>query len=202
MNFDHVASIYDRMASVVFGSKWKCVQIAAARELNQVDQLLILGGGTGAILEQLVHPEITYVEMSGKMIDQARQRPTNATVKFVNADFLEWNSKQKFDAIYCPFFLDCFDESTLKEVLNKVLTLLNDPGQLHVIDFKNGNWFQGAINRVMVLFFRITVGLVSKRLLPIDHIIQNQGFDLVGSRDLMAGWVFKANYTLSGINGG
>ncbi len=195
MNFDRVAGFYDHLAKSVFGSQWYQVQTVAARELNQVDQLLILGGGTGVILEELDHPQITCVEMSAKMIDQAKQRPTNATVKFVNTDFLEWKSDQKFDAIYCPFFLDCFDQKTLDKVIGKMKTLLSSNGDLHVVDFQRGSFLQQLVIWNMITFFKVTSGLKTNSLLNIPGELKKRRFKERLIRLFMKKWIFYRKYT-------
>ncbi|MEQ8469971.1 MAG: class I SAM-dependent methyltransferase [Marinoscillum sp.] len=199
MNFDRVAGVYDRLAMCVFGKEWSKVQSVAATELNRVKKLLILGGGTGAILEELGHPEITYVEMSGRMIDQAKQRPTKSAVRFVNTDFLQWKSDQQFDAIYCPFFLDCFNEEMLLQVLQKISEQLKDNGILHVVDFQKGNWIQKTLVQMMLLFFKIASGLSANQLLDLRQKIVTSGYDEMKSKELQSGWVFYSHFCFSSI---
>lgn len=195
MNFDRVAGFYDHLAKSVFGSQWYQVQTVAARELNQVDQLLILGGGTGVILEELDHPHITCVEMSAKMIHQAEKRSTRSEVSFVNTDFLEWNSEQKFDAIYCPFFLDCFDQKTLNKVIGKLKMLLSSNGELHVVDFQRGNILQQFVTWNMIIFFKVTSGLKTNSLLNIDEALKKGGFREGFVKLFLKKWMFYRKYT-------
>ncbi|MEQ9304157.1 MAG: class I SAM-dependent methyltransferase [Marinoscillum sp.] len=195
MNFDRVALIYDRLARLVFGPQWHQVQATAATDLNTVKHLLIIGGGTGAILEQLDHPEITYVELSGRMIDRTKQRSTKAAMKFMNIDFLQWKSDQKYDAIYCPFFLDCFNEEQLPQVVQKLSEYLTDTGRLYVVDFQRGNWGQRVSVRVMLRFFRITSGLSANQLLDLRQVIVANGFEEKKSSCLLSGWVFYSIFS-------
>ena len=67
-DFNLVAPIYDRLASIVFGKRWKSVQRFPAADLNNRQKIMILGGGSGAILESLDAADVIYVELSGQMI--------------------------------------------------------------------------------------------------------------------------------------
>ena len=178
MRVDNIAIWYDAMARFVFGKSWKRIQSVAISELNAHQQVLILGGGSGAILEQLNTPKITYLELSKKMISQAQVRPIKGTIDWVHADFLSWQTVQKFDAIYCPFFLDVFPESELNAVIEKVKKSMKSGARLYVLDFQRGNGFQRVLTELMVLFFRIFSGLKANRLLNIHSILEQGGFRL------------------------
>lgn len=197
MNFDRVAGIYDSLARIVFGCKWETIQTLAAPALNEKESILILGGGTGAILEELTCESVTYVELSSKMLEQAKRRSSKSNVTFYQADFLEWNTDLQFDAVYCPFFLDCFDQKRLDQVVSKIKGLLTPEGELHVLDFQKGNWYQQVITSMMILFFRATVNLKARSLLRIPTVISSSGFGELRSETLMSGWVFYKMFKTS-----
>ncbi|WP_421873899.1 class I SAM-dependent methyltransferase [Marinoscillum sp.] len=197
MNFDRVAGIYDSLARIVFGCKWETIQTLAAPALNEKESILILGGGTGAVLEELMCESVMYVELSSKMLEKARRRSSKSNVTFYQADFLEWNADLQFDAVYCPFFLDCFDEKRLDQVVTKIKGMLTPEGELQVLDFQRGNWSQRMITQLMLYFFRMASALQAKKLLDISKFVQNSGFIKRDETTMISGWVFYARYNLN-----
>lgn len=160
--------------------------------------MLIVGGGSGKILEQLSqNQQVTYVEISKRMLRLAQHRKCEAQVSFVCADYLNWESQQKFDAVLFPFFLDLFEETSIRLVLKKVWAQLSPAGTLHVLDFQKKDWFHLLILKVMYLFFRIFIDLEAKKLPHIDQAVQKLGFLPIGSRSfyrkLISYRIYKKN---------
>lgn len=194
MNFDHVAGYYDRLARWVFGGEWLHTQLLPLQALSEANKLLIIGGGTGSILEYLPEIEVTYVELSEKMLSKARKRSTNAQVFFVQQDFRNWMGTESFDAIYCPFVLDCFTVEELKEILRKISAVLATGGQLHVLDFHRGNGLQNVLIKGMIVFFKVFSGLQINQLAAIDATIRGSGFDCTSSKGALHKRVFYNRY--------
>ena len=196
-DFNLVAPIYDRLASIVFGKRWKCVQRFPAADLNNRQNIMILGGGSGAILESLDAADVIYVELSGQMIVKAQERNTKSTINWINMDFLNWQTEQQFDAVYCPFFLDVFPEDELSLVIKRIKSCMTSDARLHVLDFQRGNWFQRVLTELMVLFFRIFSGLKAKRLLNIHSILEQNGFTIEKEELYYGRWIFYRVFKLS-----
>lgn len=174
--FDRVAGIYDSLARLVFGSTILASQVEFQNEIKASDRVLILGGGTGKLLEHLLECEsIDFVEKSSKMIAKANDCKSIQPINFIECDFLAFESNQAYDVIICPFFLDCFDLKLLEIVLAKIKSFLAPNGKLMVADFdihKTNRW----LSKAMHLFFRFTVLLGTEKLLPIRDVITSNGF--------------------------
>ena len=88
-------------------------------EVNEGDKVLIVGGGTGRILE---HPSLSkagridFVELSERMINKAMEKGRRLNnLHFIQGDFLEHTGQ--YNLIVANFFLDCFDERNLKRAV-------------------------------------------------------------------------------------
>ncbi|GAB4248716.1 MAG: class I SAM-dependent methyltransferase [Ekhidna sp.] len=192
-NFDSVANFYDRLSSIVFGEEIAKSTQCFLDRIKGNSVVLILGGGTGSLLQHL--PECThidYVEKSGKMIELAKKR-SSQNVNFIHADFLDFETTDKYDFIVCPFFLDCFNESDLRIVLDKISELLCSRGSLLIQDFDVSRTSK-LLSFCMHFFFRITTALDSRKLLPIRDIIVSSGFRELEIRALKKG-IFSAIYS-------
>ena len=174
-NFNFIAPFYDSIAKIVFGQSIKRATHHFLTDIGRNDRVLVIGGGTGRLLSEL--PEtgsITYLEKSSKMLSLAKARKASQTINFVNADFFDFNSSQTFDAVICPFFLDCFSQVHLVEVLSNIHEILRKDGQLIVTDFQQGK--SPVLMKLMHLFFRVVSSLNAKRLEDIHHFVLKSGF--------------------------
>jgi len=181
-NFNFIAPFYDRLAKLVFGKVLIDAQRIHISKIVDGDEVLIVGGGTGEILEHLPLCEsIDYVEKSQRMIRRAEKRQVNRSVHFIHGDFFEFEPGKTYDVIICPFFLDCFGEENLKRAILKCGRLLADGGSLVVIDFdenSSGSWFV----KVMHFLFRLTANLESRNLKNLHAQVLFSGFQLIDEK--------------------
>src|ERR1700710_2430121 len=78
-NYDKLAWIYDPLSRLVYFKAQVNAQISLLPFIPADSKILIVGGGTGWILESIakVHPtglSITYVEISKKMVELAQKK--------------------------------------------------------------------------------------------------------------------------------
>lgn len=190
-----MASVYDRLASLVFGKQWRKIQMAPAFRVQDKQEILVVGGGSGKVLEGLHQDQrVTYVELSGRMIERAKGRISVAQIDFIAGDYLTWDNALKFDVILFPFFLDVFSESNLQLILAKARKELGPHGELHVIDFKKGGAFRNSLVKLMYIFFRSIASLEGKKLLDLDHKIANAGFERIHYQEFFNDWIFYSTY--------
>lgn len=195
MNFDKTVWFYDTLARIVFGSAWRKVQLAPIAELNQAQNVLIVGGGTGQILSHLDrNVKTTYLELSQKMIKKAKLRKTSAKSEFVQADFLQWQTESKYDCILMPFFLDCFAVNDLIAVIDKTKYLLHKDGKLIVTDFQDAGLFRNQMVKLMYWFFNFVSGVKGKTLLDFQTVILTRGYQLNNTELFLNGWVFHSGF--------
>jgi ubiquinone/menaquinone biosynthesis C-methylase UbiE len=192
-NFNRIALVYDLLVRGVFGQKLWHAQAHFLHHIKPGEKVLILGGGTGRILPWLpVGCQLTYVEASANMIERAAKR---GSAHFIQQDFLAYLTDEKFDWVICPFFLDCFDESALQEVLLRIRRLLGRGGQLLVTDFRwTGHWHHRVLIRLMIQFFKLTTNLSISTLQPIQLQLLALGFRPIHSGLFSSGLIFSEIY--------
>ncbi|ELR68441.1 ubiquinone/menaquinone biosynthesis methylase [Fulvivirga imtechensis AK7] len=162
-NFNTVAFIYDKLAGLVFGRSIIYAQVCHLRAVQPGSHILIVGGGTGWILEELDQLKmalaVTYVEPSSAMICRAMKRQP---FKYIHVDFISAgydgvSAGKEYDILITNFFLDLFKEEHLDRVLKGLYTLLKPNGLWLVTDFVNTDkYWQKALVRAMYVFFRLT----------------------------------------------
>lgn len=175
--FNSIAPVYDWLAQLVFGDAiWKS-QIHFLNEIKPSDKVLILGGGSGKILESIpICQSIYFLEKSEKMLQLAKKRNVNQKISWLCEDFLIYHSEEVFDVIICPFFLDAFNEKNLELVINQIRKYLKSSGKLLVIDFQIKKKWHAILVLAMYLFFRIVVSYNGKKLLNFSSLLEKKGF--------------------------
>jgi ubiquinone/menaquinone biosynthesis C-methylase UbiE len=165
-NFNSIAVFYDNLCQLVFGQYVKTSQIEALEFLQPNSTILIVGGGTGWILDEIskIYPSgltITYIDISSKMIQLSKKRNSALnTIEFLEAGIenVNLNAKQ-YDAILTPFLFDAFAQSTANLVFEKLNESLKINGIWLYTDFylsqKSKYWKRLTI-KLMYIFFRLT----------------------------------------------
>lgn len=174
-NFNLVAPFYDHLARCVFGRSILRSQVHFLEEITDDDHVLILGGGTGEILEYLpACRSVTFCEKSSKMMALAKERSISKHVLFINDDLLTAAYDSQYDVIICPFILDCFTKTTLNRILKLIKTMLTAGGRLIVTDFQRNK--NGLLLLFMHLFFNVFALLESASLKNIHQMIVDAHF--------------------------
>ena len=79
VNYNRIAWFYDGLCSLVFGSDIKKAQIELLPFIPKNANILIIGGGTGWIIDEITKTHstglsITYIDVSAKMIQLSKKR--------------------------------------------------------------------------------------------------------------------------------
>ena len=176
-DFDFIAPFYDRLAKLVFGKSLLEAQLAHISEISEKDHVLVLGGGTGQILEYIPFCQnVDYVEKSKQMIRRAERRQVNLSINFIQQSFLSVELDKQYDIIICPFFLDCFDQSSLNTVVTKIRSMLDNEGKLLVSDFDKER-VNKILLKFMLVFFKAVARLGSNKLLCIRSELKENFFE-------------------------
>ena len=121
--------------------------------------------------------------------------PNNTEVVFIHSDVFEWNfPENKYDLVVTNFFLDCFNFDELKKLINKISISLKPKGKLMYGDFNVPNSFlKKAITLpilgIMYLFFRITTGISTNKLIDPTLLLIENGFTLLNN----GCWIVKGH---------
>lgn len=202
-NFDGIARFYDALASIVFRGEILKSQNHFIHLIKANSHLLIVGGGSGKVLEALnrfnIPLLIDFVEPSSQMINRAKMgasRFSNLDIHFHQAKLKEFDPSKAYDWICCFYFLDLFEKKNLIQNIDLLKDLMTDQGNLIVSDFqilKNKTW-QMALSAIMHTFFRFTTRLESKELKDINKVIVGQRFEQIEFCEFFDQFIFSAVY--------
>ncbi|MFT7032647.1 MAG: ubiquinone/menaquinone biosynthesis C-methylase UbiE [Cyclobacteriaceae bacterium] len=176
-DFDEIAPFYDRLARLIFRKSIKKAQTKYLHLIKPGSKILILGGGTGWILKEIIdrqpEVEITYVEKSTRMVELAKTACPNHNIEFVNLPFEECQTEEKFDFIMCNFFLDVFQSQKLKDqIIPKIKSLIAENGGLLVADFQvNQSIWQKMLLWAMHRFFGLFSNMESQKLINLNELL-------------------------------
>ena len=185
-NYDNSAWFYDRVSKAVFGRAPVRSQVYLLQFIPPQSSILIAGGGTGRILEEIakVRPyglKITYAEVSVNMIARSQKRNAgDNTVTFINDAVENIKPQQEYDIVVTPFLLDNFKEENLQTIFACIHHSLKPDGLWLNADFRQtGKWWQNILLRSMLLFFRIICGIEATKLPNIEKCFESFGYKAI-----------------------
>ena len=186
-NYDKSASFYDFLSRLVFFKAQVHAQVKQLRFIPAGSTILIVGGGTGWILDELtrIHPcglTITYVEISGRMIGKARKRNLGDNeVSFVQSGIESFETPATYDVVHTAFLFDNFTVPRINQVYAKLDRLLVPGGLWLFSDFHyepaNSPFWQGIILKTMYLFFGAIANVEAKNLTPMRPYFDAAGYE-------------------------
>lgn len=196
-NYDTVAPFYDHMARAVFGKSLQKAQTFLLPAIPPNARILIVGGGTGSILEEMsvLHPgglDITYVEFSRRMISRAQKRNIKDNkLYFINLPIQEARLGGTFDVVATPFLLDNFSAKTLQQVFQKLDLHLKKKGLWLFADFQTANIKPGqkTLLKLMYLFFNLLCRLETSTLHDPSFLFDQYGYTPVQQKTFQRGFV-------------
>ncbi|MGN6568322.1 MAG: class I SAM-dependent methyltransferase, partial [Flavipsychrobacter sp.] len=187
-DYDPIAGLYDRLSYLFFGNAQRRAQTFFLKDIPLNSRILIVGGGTGWILEEIAkqHPggfDITYVELSGKMIELSRRRNVGQNaVHFINESIEAFSTAETFDVAITAFLFDNFSEQHARSVFLQIHSLLKPGGLWLVSDFDaeqaNHHLWQRAMLAAMYFFFRLVCRVEAKELVRLKPLYADNGYTL------------------------
>lgn len=201
-NYDNAAWFYDSLSRVVFGKAIVNAQVYLLEYIPPKSKILIAGGGTGWILDELIlfHPaglEITYVEISAKMMAYAVKRNTGANVvTFINSAVEDVQFHQNFDVVITPFLFDNFTEQTAQKVFNNLNAVLNADGLWLYADFEpRDKLWQKILLKTMLVFFRILCGVEASGLPDVTRMFARNGYNIAHKTNFFKNFIAATVYS-------
>jgi len=151
--------------------------------LRDARRALVLGDGDGRFLRELLRQNpavrVDYLDLSGRMLQQARRRAGVDRVVYRKADALETElAPGEYDLIATHFFFDCFNPAELATLIGRVADASKPGAQWVVSEFRTPNLSARLLVRALYLFFRITTGLKTRSLVNHRPILRAHGFRL------------------------
>ncbi len=188
MNFDRVAPAYRGLEELVFGQQLQAARCAFVRQISAAQRALVVGEGDGRFLEQLRRAQpalfVDCVDASAKMLELTRARVGENGVRLIQADLrVAAFPPRRYDLVVTHFFLDCFKEKTLRQIVKKLSAAATEEATWLIADFHlpAGGWRRSGARlllAVMHLFFRLVAGLEARRLVDYAPLLRAAGWTL------------------------
>ena len=195
MNFDLVAPWYETLERIAFGDDLQRCRVAYLGEINPPGRVLIAGEGNGRFLCELLrrYPEIEVdcLDASKRMLQLERRRieqelPASfERVRFIHTDIRPWSAPEhQYDLIVTHFFLDCFQEPNLIDVIKTLARTAAKDATWLVSEFSIPEKGIGRIQArcwlgTMYWFFRVTTGIEASELIDYTAFLDEKGFHVV-----------------------
>lgn len=161
-NYDNASWFYESLSKLVFRKAQLNAQEHFLNLISPGASILIIGGGTGQILESItkLYPSglhITYVEISANMMALSRKRNVAQNeVAYITKDIGNLLLKQEFDVIITAFLFDNFSTQELSVMFPRVHQWLKLEGLWLNTDFQlTGPIWQKVMLKTMYYFFRM-----------------------------------------------
>ena len=192
MNCDGIARYYEVLEHLSFGRYLERTRFAFLGETRTSRRAILCGGGDGRFLARLLceNPsvEVDFVELSPMMIELAERRVAGMgrafreRVRFYSGDVREFEPRPEgYDLIVTNFFLDCFREQELGQVVARLASCGAPRARWIVSDFREadgliGRMWTGAVIRGLYAAFRWTTGLRVDRLPDYAGALARRGY--------------------------
>lgn len=208
MNCDTLAPYYEVLEHLFFGRHLEQRRFAFLDEARTSQRTIVCGGGDGRFLARLLRInrrlEADFVELSPKMVDLADRRVTSMgpdfreRVRFCARDVREFEPRAAgYDLIVTHFFLDCFSEPELTDVVGRLATWAAPDARWIVSEFAEaegpiGRVWTRAVIRGLYAAFSLTTGLCVTRLPNYVAALGRTGFLLLREEQALGGLVHSS----------
>ncbi|HJP64333.1 MAG TPA: class I SAM-dependent methyltransferase [Mucilaginibacter sp.] len=200
-NYNNSAWFYDKLSRLIYGKALIKAQVYLLDAIPAGSKILIAGGGTGGILEEIakLYPsglKITYVEVSGKMMALSKKRVSGENkVDFINAPVENVPLPTDYDVVITPFLFDNFTEENLRKIFSHIHQSLKTGGLWLNTDFKlTGKWWQRILLRSMILFFRVICRIEATKLPDIEKRFNETGYAIIKQGSFFGEFILSTAY--------
>lgn len=200
MSFDVIAPVYDLLSRMVYGKSIVAAQKYFLKDIPEGAHVLIVGGGTGWIIEELFAVNktcsVVYIEASQKMLQKAQNRMNSSDKSRIQFIFQsEMPSEGSYDVIITNFFLDVFPSDKLIYIIQQLKDRVVTNGRWIVTDFvDDGKRWKRFLLKVMYAFFRSVSKLEASILPPWQRLLMDAGMQRNGVKRFYAGFIETAIY--------
>lgn len=183
-NYDFIAPYYDRLSRMLFFKSQTKAQKEQLSFIENNQKILIVGGGTGWILEEIANIrqnlQITYVEISANMLELAKKRKCgNNKVNFVHLPIEHFTDNVNYDVILTAFLFDNFGKDKVEYVFLALHQKLKKKGVWLFSDFSDHyktNIWQYFLLKLMYLFFGKVSSVAATELINMSPYFIEKGY--------------------------
>ncbi|MCG9794014.1 class I SAM-dependent methyltransferase [Flavobacterium algicola] len=186
-NYDFIASWYDCLSRIVFLKSQVNAQKEQLSFIKSDQKILIVGGGTGWILEEIAKShdnlQITFVEISANMIQLAKQKKIrNNRISFVHLPIEKFTDQQSYDVIITAFLFDNFARNRAEIVFEQLHKIVEEDGLWLFTDFSNNHTtsrWQYYLLKTMYFFFEKVANVEAKQLVAMYPYFLKNNYTVV-----------------------
>lgn len=200
-NYDNAAWFYDHLSRLIYGNNLIKAQGALLHLIPANSKILIAGGGTGWIIEEIakIHASglnITYVELSANMMALSKKRnPLNNLITYINTPVEEAALNNDFNVVITPFLFDNFPPVTFKRIFDHLNQSLKPGGIWLNTDFQlTGKWWQSPLLKSMYLFFSLLGCMEAKKLSDIKPYFKQAVYTVISQELFFSGFIATTAY--------
>jgi ubiquinone/menaquinone biosynthesis C-methylase UbiE len=201
-NYNNSAWFYDRLSRLVYGRALVNAQVYLLKYIDVNSHVLIVGGGTGWVLEELtqMHPSelrITYVEVSKNMMALSKKRNIGSNqVVFINDAVENVSLTTRFDVVMTAFLFDSFSDQTCQNLFGHINNLLKPGGKWLYSDFQlTGKWWQNILLKSMLLFFKIVCKIEASGLPDVEKYFEQSGYKTISEQTFFNDFIISKVYS-------
>jgi ubiquinone/menaquinone biosynthesis C-methylase UbiE len=203
MNCDGIAPYYEMLERALFGNWLWRTRTAYLAEVCGARRALLCGGGDGRFLVRLLEADrnvrVDYVDLSAEMVKIARRRvdalgrESSERVRFLVADVRDVvAAAENYDLIVTHFFLDCFSERELREIVERLREGAAPGARWLVSEFHEAKTRFGRVCSRALIFgmyaaFGVMTGLRVKKLPDYEAVLLQGGFHMRDGRKMLGG---------------
>ena len=203
-NYDSIALVYDRLSRLVFGKAQVKAQTVLLPFIVPGSRVLIAGGGTGWVLEELCKIyrsglDIVYVEISAKMLQLSKKRNVGFNkILFIQQAVESAEIEGAIDVILTGFLFDNFAVEKAQRIFELLDGRLKPGGLWLFADFKlgksPGQFWQKAMLGAMYFFFRLVCKIEAKHLTDMEPVFNNAGYQKVFGKNFYRHFIYSVLY--------
>lgn len=198
-NFDPLARPYRTLEYLTLGRKLEQTRLHFLPKLGMAHNALALGDGDGRFLASFLAAntsvQATAVDSSAAMLELLRRRCSRYEdrLKTVQANALTFTpaTDVPYDLVVSHFFLDCFTEEQLDQLIARITPALRPGGRWLISDFRippgNMHLPTRVFIRGLYLAFRILTGLRVTHLPDHAGLLSEAGFQCIGRQMFLSG---------------
>jgi SAM-dependent methyltransferase len=193
MSFDRLANSYRWMERVLAGRTLQACRTDWLGKVLGARDILIVGEGPGRFLEVCAErcpkAQFTVVDSSQKMLELAKLtweqgRPRDNRAEFIHAALPDWRApRDRFDLVVTHFFLDCFNDRSLRLVVELLAASASANSSWLLSDFcvpprGLARWRAQCVLRIAYTFFRAATGIEAREITPPEPFLEAAGYHL------------------------
>jgi ubiquinone/menaquinone biosynthesis C-methylase UbiE len=205
VSFDSISRAYRTLETIAFGGDLQRARVACLREIGTPRRALLVGEGNGRFLCELLrlnpNLEVDCVDASRRMLELARQRIERRSpddrrrVRLLQRDVTSWSPPEaSYDLIVTHFFLDCFSEDRMADIVNRLARAATPRATWLLADFcmPAGGFARSRAHlwlAAMYRFFQFTAGIEARGLEDPSRFLRTAGFALASQHLFRSGIV-------------